>query len=191
MDEVGPLRKRALSPRRCLALRQAVALSDGGQPAADREDRVRLDPGSRIIIDSFGEAGEILSQLVDVLGGRDRRKQGVQRRSHQGGAVLARRIPVEHPLPSSSNDVQGLTWADHRDRRIRSPVGQAILRDVDDLDAVMPVRICASEVLMHLSQADGHLLVWRMLEYRDQIDVTDPRIEVATRQGAEEVQTDQ
>jgi hypothetical protein len=87
---------------------------------------------------------------------------------------------------------EGLTWADDGDGGgFCAAVRQTFGGDVDDLDAVIPIGSRLGEVLVHLTQASGQLLVRGVSEHGDQINVADAGLEVASDQGPEEIQTDQ
>src|SRR6266550_7792924 len=102
-------------------LREEFAEPDRVQPATHREDRIRLRSGRRVISDPIREPNQGPSCLLDILGRRDRWNERVDGRPNQPHPALTGWVPVEDPVSSSLDDVEGLTRTDDCDGgRVRS-----------------------------------------------------------------------
>jgi hypothetical protein len=162
------------------------------QPAAHREDRVRLRAGRRVVGDSVAEPHQGPSDFLQVLAGGDRGDQRVDRRSYQPHPVLTGRVPVEDPVSSGLDDVERLARADDRDGgRVGSAGRQAVGGDVDDLDAVVPRRIGPGKVGVHPMQTRDQPPARSVGKHGQHVDIADGGVEVAGGQRAEQVQAHQ
>src|SRR5439155_26715100 len=132
------------------------------------------------------------SYLLEILGGRDRWNERVDGRPNQPHPALTGWVPVEDPVSSSLDDVEGLTRTDDCDGgQVRSAVRQALRRDVDDLYSVIPLRVRPGKIRVHPAEVRGQPVARTVGEDGNQVDIADIDVEVAHAQGAEQVETHQ
>ena len=148
-----PPREVPTSPEPRLPLGQPFSGGGRVEPAAHREDGVRLRADAGVLVEPITEAGEIGEDLVAVLALGDRRDRRVERWTDERDSVAPRRVPVEEEVSGRPRRDGGLAGASPRDRRRpRSALGETARRDIVDLDPIVPRSMILDESGVHLPQ---------------------------------------